>query len=755
MNRRTRSCLGTAVCVLALLVVLAVVAGPALALPEGRVYEMVSPIYKGGYGVGSIVAVAPGGEGVAFNAQGSFAGAPSSPGVNGYLARRGGAGWSTASLTIPATIAPSTGISSPLDFSSTLESTLVGGGLGANIAAAKEGSEAEYFLHGVDTPDTAENYAPASTVLGAPFDGIFYAGASADLSHILLHSGQEDRLLPQASEFAQSLYELVTRGEGAAPVPRLVGVNNAGEPIDPYCQVERGSADGKAFNAVSADGSEIFFTTNANRAAGTSCDGAPGITNPANPAILYVRLAGQHTLQVSAPLPSECAIGAPCAEAPQARTEFVGANREGTKVFFTTTQPLVSGDTDRGRDLYMARIGCPGGAGESCAASQRTVSSLVQVSRAASAGEPADVSLEVKAEPMVVVSADGSHVYFTARGALSAGANAEGRLPVKDAENLYVYDSVAGGSPVFIGDLCTGPGLSGQAADFQCPIEPTKQNTQEEGSGALLSLPLAGAQVTADGSFLVFETYARLVAGDADEAVDVYRYDAASGRLDRVSGGEAGFDGNGNADVNARLESLPFQEGFARENALLSGRAVSEDGSRVVFSTTEALSPEAVAGRLSVYEWHEEPGRSEGVVSLISAGGSSEQALDVQISPSGRDVFFITSQGLVSRDTDGLPDVYDARLEGGFAPVPASPQPCSGDACQGSLSVPAPLLLPGSVSQSPDGNYASASAQSSSTSTKAAKSSKKVKSSKKKMRKKASKRRPRAKRSRRVNRRGL
>ena len=70
------------------------------------------------------------------------------------------------------------------------------------------------------------------------------------------------------------------------------------------------------------------------------------------------------------------------------------------------------------------------------------------------------------------------------------------------------------------------------------------------------------------------------------------------------------------------------------------------------------------------------------------------------ISPSGRDVFFTTTEGLLSQDTDGQSDVYDARLEGGeFATGPAPRQPCSGDSCQGPLSVPAPLLVPGSVSQ--------------------------------------------------------
>ena len=50
------------------------------------------------------------------------------------------------------------------------------------------------------------------------------------------------------------------------------------------------------------------------------------------------------------------------------------------------------------------------------------------------------------------------------------------------------------------------------------------------------------------------------------------------------------------------------------------------------------------------------------------------------ISASGRDIVFQTSRGLVPDDTDGVGDIYDARVEGGFHPDP--PPPCtSPEAC--------------------------------------------------------------------------
>lgn len=64
---------------LAAVVCLVVAPGVALGLPEGRVYEMVSPPYKGGYATSQIQAVAPSGESVAYYSNGSFEDAPSGP----------------------------------------------------------------------------------------------------------------------------------------------------------------------------------------------------------------------------------------------------------------------------------------------------------------------------------------------------------------------------------------------------------------------------------------------------------------------------------------------------------------------------------------------------------------------------------------------------------------------------------------------------------------------------------------------------
>jgi hypothetical protein len=366
---------------------------------------------------------------------------------------------------------------------------------------------------------------------------------------------------------------------------------------------------------------------------------------------------------------------------------------DGSRVFFTTIAPL-TGEVEPGvveaaaNNLYMATIGCPGTVPsdpQSCEASQREVTSLVRVSRPRLAGGPAEM------QGVVSVAADGSRVYFVAHGVLGEAPNAQGQSPIRGADNLYVYNS-GSHSVAFVADLCSGPARSGAQEDPHCP-----HGLQEGLADASMLWRNSGpeAQSTRSGAFLVFASYGRLLPGDTDDAKDLYRYDAETGGLERISTGEAGYHANGN-DSTFSADIGPF--GLAAENlhSNMGRGAISEDGSRIVFSTAEQLSPKAHnTGRLNVYEWH------EGSVSLVSTGTAEEDDVQPSITPSGNDIFFDTSQGLVPQDTDGLRDVYDARLNGGFPEAPTAPQRCEGEACYGPLTNPAPLLVPGSVSQAP------------------------------------------------------
>jgi hypothetical protein len=298
----------------------------------------------------------------------------------------------------------------------------------------------------------------------------------------------------------------------------------------------------------------------------------------------------------------------------------------------------------------------------------------------------------------VAVSPDGSHVYFVARGVL-AGVNSEGRAPVEGADNLYLYErdgAYPAGRRVFIATL------------------PAIGNEEEQWTHRAIK-----ANVTPGGRFLVFASYGALT-GDAAAGGpgQIYRYDAQSGGLLRVSVGAEGYNDNGNVGGGVAWIVPPTGGiGFPR-----SDPSMSDDGQFVFFKSPVGLTPRAlndvnVTGHNvwpaeNVYEWEapgtEVDGRVQcaepgGCVYLISDGRdaseghgtgvlSTPSSVELKgVSRSGGDVFFATVDPLVGQDTDTQLDFYDARVDGGF-PAPTPPVECqeenSGEACRGAGSSP-------------------------------------------------------------------
>ncbi len=696
-NIDTGARIRTLVTVVASALLAAVGATPALALtnPE-RAYEMVSPVFKGGYAAREIVGVAPNGESVDYQSNGgAFAGDGSDLGLLDYQATRTGSEWSSAALSPPASLAPFTGL---VGISPSLDASLWTFSLGIpNTQSSEQATELQF------DEEQDGGFHPVGPVLKAQngeFFDPFILGSSNDLCHTVLE--EVPALLPAAvGAGANQLYDVDAGCHGGSPALRLVALNNAGGLLSPNCRpVSGGAASNYPSNAFSADGSTIFFSA----AVGPTCS---------NRGQLFARVGGARTLEVSKPFAEACSE-VPCpGAATRGGAVFRGASEDGSRVFFETVAPLdPASDQDAKNDLYMATIGCPGEA-SGCEAGQRAVTSLVQVSHDPNPGEAAEL------QGVVSIAPDGSHVYFVAHGVLSGqGPAVEGAQssPVAGADNLYGYERDArypAGRTVFIGEICSGPGVSGGVPDSRCPddLEGTGRVENERNDLPLLGFRGPVQVAGSEGGVLVFSTYAQLIdrgpEADTDDAQDVYRFDMGSGALRRVSLGEGGADANGNhldetiveglGDADARIKPLVTQRVPNEERSGVR-RAVSEDGSRIVFSTADPLSPAAINGLPDIYEWH------DGAVSLVSSGTSVEPDEEAVITPSGRDVFFVTSQGLVPQDTDGAPDVYDARIGGGF-PVPASePERCRGDACQGPLTNPAPLLVPGSVSQAPGEN---------------------------------------------------
>jgi hypothetical protein len=578
----------------------------SLALPECRAYEMVTPPGKEGwdadltdYSGGDQVGYHSGAANIAKSGQAGAVGG------SVYVATRKAAGWETipnlngSSGTLRDAPSNITTFGGPFAYSEDLLSSL-------------------WYFNRIGGPALQNYYhrdlEGAFTLIG-PGNGsedIFAKRmASADLSHLVL-SAQ-----PGGGEmqFGRGVYEFIGTGNDQ---PDRVDLDNSGSPVSSCIEVGADSQGVAISRSISTDGRTIVFSV------GGGCGGG---NPPANE--IWARVNGTTSVDITASHCNRADCNAP------ANPTFLAATPDASRVFFTTTQQLVNGDTDQTKDIYACDLpaGTPAPVGQAnpCAA-------FTQVSDAATGAE---------VQRVVATSEDGSTVYFTAKGALAANEDALEERAVVGDENLYVWRQDAAhpaGQTIFVGRLA--------AYDLSHP------------------------QTTSDGRYLVFTTANPLVATDTDTARDVYRYDAVAGEMTRVSTGVSGTGGN--------AEGFDATIGAATEHN--SHPTTSDDGQKIIFVTTEALSPLDGNGEPDVYLWT--PGR----VFLISTGAVGDNVAEglsggsAAISSTGQDIYFNTTGALTPSDGDDLRDVYDARIGGGFS-FAQSP-PCSGEACRPPVSNP-------------------------------------------------------------------
>jgi hypothetical protein len=739
--------------------------GLAASLPDCRAYELVTPPYEDGAPPSVLLAVSPDGSHAIVQSIGNFGDAKAAPTDAGgtYELTRTATGWSEAGIDLPQSQFP---FDEFYGASEDLNATLWRGRRSVQPVEAQDfyirdaASGELRDLGPITNPEGTKNGLPG---LGEPpttdFDPIYQA-SSRDLAHVLFaidsagsvaKEESEPQLWPGDSTVTEvgsvantpSLYEYTASGaEGAEP--RLVGVENEG-PLDggPHvnegadlvsqCGINLGTREGSGGdgeNAISENGTTVFFTARAatEGTGGEHCNSRnEGTGPPVNE--LDARVGGEKTLRVSAPShplaqgsgtgPEEC--DAVCEAAGPELGIFQGASRDGSKVFFLTKQPLLNEDegaTATGQDLYQAEIEGEG--------KNAKVARLVQVSHDPNAGQAAEV------QGVTRISEDGSHVYFVARGVLT-GKNADGAEPESGANNLYVFERDARfpeGRTAFIAtlsseteaelikdeELCTTlSGVPKEECEEPFKAEYNRKNASDE---ELWNIDGdAHAQATPDGRFLVFSTATDLTAPeDTSEVSQVFRYDAETGALVRVSIGQRVA---GECPATKKVEE-PFGVEIGSPTA---GRpvAISADGSYVVFQSADGLTPGALNGQEespvvaigeeqtyfanNVYEYH------DGEVSLISNGqdisatidGDGESSVHVEgMTPSGADVFFTTADRLVPQDTDTEQDIYDARIGGGFPP-PAVPTVCE-ETCQGSPGSQPLFGAPASATLSGAGN---------------------------------------------------
>jgi hypothetical protein len=658
-------------------------------LADCRAYEMVTPPYKGGATLGEFTDISPDGSRLISESIGAFAGAEND-GLHFnfgaiYALERGSAGWTAYALEPPASQYPEAVFEGA---STDLRSSL----WMLHLASRPSGLEELYLRtpNGVFTrvgPGDAGSTAARTTPAIFNNERIRVLGASPDLRHILFKTfvSNEPPSWPGDTTITTSVVESLYEYSGTENTePRLVGVSNEGA-LEGHPHVNEGAklisdcgtvlggqvgqtTRSTMYNAISEAGSTVFFTA-------LHREGEEGCPTPTVNE-LYARVNGVKTVDISEPpltTPGrECTET--CAEDEMTEADrnegvFEGASRDGTKVFFRTAQPLVNGDHDTGEDLYEVEL------------EGSSIKRLMMVSRGGEGDATPGSGAEVQGVAMV--SEDGSHVYFVAKGVLTTRRSGEGHEAQAGQDNLYAFNTRDGDT------------------SFVATLSAKDEADWELGRGRV--------QATPDGRFLVFASSADLTRDDesGEEAPQIFEYDAQADRLMRVSIGQNGIynnDGNTNSPTDApeTASQSYLSQDFATTAA--SQLTVSEDGSLVFFRSRNSLTPQAVGGDMNVYEYH------NGNVYLVSDGhdptvliGRTPAVDLLGIDASGKDVFFSTADPLVPQDTDTQQDFYDARVEGGF-PGPASPAACLGDTCQGPLSAAPSLLSPSSATQPGTGN---------------------------------------------------
>jgi hypothetical protein len=639
--------------------------GPSTGLADCRAYEWVSNGDSWGLGLGGNTPpiTGDGGDRAGFNAQ-AFGNPQSSPSpYSPYMAVRESSGWAVKEmLPRPEYIGDKWSVG-PVTAADLEKVLWPENSLGQNQRAEVQWSFAK--LDGTHSP--AAPFIEPINHTGPNTDGnLAYVvqGASIDLSKFVfvrLQTVAETGFQLVSDEpmltgsFRSNLYAVTDAG---SPDAALSVVNRAdgenGAVIGGVCGAGLGAGTERGVNAsgaISGDGRVVYFTVRPGAPPSGTCGNVP-VEEVAigGPARLFKRVDGESTVGVSA---SQCD---PACGGPDGDDVFRDASDDGSVVYFTTPRRLLNSDTDSTDDLYVHDASPPGG---------EPSLSLVSLGEAV-VGHPVP-GAGANALGVLDDTADGSRVYFAARGVLT-GANERGDAPVAGEPNVYVYErdeSSPEGEIRFVATLTDSDSDSWK--------------TNRAGS----ALPEQGTDA---GRFLVFLTDAALVGDDADANDDVYRYDDEAGVLVCLS-----CAANGPFDVKIARRSTGGGPTTAASTEQ-RGRAASADASTVVFTTPEPVLDADDNDVHDVYVWR------DGALSLISGGTGEFGVFDYDrvqtqldsssltgISPDGENVFFYTLAPLSAADGNNAMDLYDARIGGGFPEPEEAGSGCAvlGDQCQG------------------------------------------------------------------------
>ncbi len=384
----------------------------------------------------------------------------------------------------------------------------------------------------------------------------------------------------------------------------------------------------------SRDGSRVFFSSR-----GDSCDSS------VDPDRLYVRNVETDTTTL---------ISTPPMSGPEGNSFFVRANPQGTEALFTSTSNLVAEDTDTEPQLYG-----PAGKDVYLWSEQNGLDCLTCVVA------NADVFAQDQSFLRSVLSSvDLKRFYFISSNVLTASQ------PAVPGYALYVWHD---GQIEYVG-----------------PSSPVQTNGLDWSGGST---------VTPDGGTLVYRSEVLATPdavipsngrctrfpGEPPACANFYRFELSTRSLECIT---CPLPGKATGDAYS-IEGVYMNR--------MESTGLSEDGQTFAFTSSAALVPDDVNGDFDVYEWHK--GRNRLITDGVSEYGSPESPGGpkiVGISADGKDIIFRLGAKLTGHEVEEAPQLYDARMGGGFAPPPVPPPACVEDSCQGPLVSPPDVAAAGS-----------------------------------------------------------
>jgi hypothetical protein len=349
---------------------------------------------------------------------------------------------------------------------------------------------------------------------GSAFTEAFFVGASTDGSKVFF--GTYDQLDSGDTDSSIDIYE---RSGGTTTWVTQGEVNGNG-------------AFDAGFVDASSDGSKVFFGTFEQLVSGDTDSSID----------IYERSGGT-TTQVSqgGDIGGNGAFGA----------DFVGASGDGTKVFFQTNEQLVSGDTDGSQDVYERSGGTT-----TWISQGGDIGGNTNFRNADFVGASSDGSKVFfrTSEKLVSGDTDSSHDVYERSGGtttwVSQGGDIGGNTNFRDADFVGASSD---GSKVFF--RTSEKLVSGDTDNSQDIYERSGGTTTQVSEGQINGNGAFGADfagASSDGSKVFFKTDEQLVSGDSDSSTDVYERSAGTTTLimvdtapsTTITGGPSGTTNN-------------------------------------------------------------------------------------------------------------------------------------------------------------------------------------------------------------------